>query len=68
MTQNSILTTNTLHQLTNSLQENHRLNISHRSSHLNQTNVSLIASIVDRKIGNFLNPILSIKRRIQPPT
>ena len=61
MTQNSILTANTLHQLTNSFQENHRLNISHRSSHLNQTNVSLIASIVDRKIGNFLNPTLSMK-------
>lgn len=68
MAQNSILTTNTLHQLTNSLQEDHRLDISHCSSHLNQTNIGLVASIVNRQIGNFLNPALSIKRRIQQPT
>lgn len=58
MAENRVLTTHSLHQLANGLQENHALDISHSSTHFDKAHVRLVAIVVNGQVGHALDPVL----------
>ena len=58
MAENGVLTTHSLHQLADSLQENHALDVSHSSTHFDKTHVRLVAVVVNGQIGHTFDPVL----------
>ena len=66
--ENGVVATHALHQLAHRLQEHHRLDISDRSAHLDQTDIGLVAVGVDRKVGHALDPVLYVTPSPLRPT
>ena len=66
MEETAVLSANLLHQLTNGLQEDGALDITDGTADLNETDVGLVALLVDGTAGNGGDPILV--RLAQGPT